>query len=459
MKRLWTMFLSAAALMLVFLPTAHADVLSNDYVDIKLGGYLKLDTYFNTKKAVNRDSPLWVSSDGLKAGKTGVFYDDGKTLGATVRASRLWLDVSAKNMPEDMSLKMHIETDFYGDYAHSATGPRLPQMALRHYFVNLGYKNVNFIAGQTWVIAAPLHPSSFDTLVLAGKGNLWQRLPQLSIKAHFDFAEKHHVKLAFGVMRALSAHDTAGALVDNGRAGEITGIPMVQGRIAYAAEKLGPVSFELGLSGSFHQEKYPTSDIAVKDAAGNSYTLTNKTTDPINSWLGAIDFSLKAGIFGFKGEAYYGQNLDTFWGNMVKWGSMAVVKTNGVNSWVEMESVKEAGGFVNFCLKPVDKVKLNLGAGMAKTMNMDDVYTDPTKVYKVTAASSDTKLASAIVPPMDMQMAVYGNVAYTIVKGLMIGYELQYMQTTYYDKYMTATGIKDNVARNLWNNLMVKYVF
>ena len=439
--------LGVSLLVVLSSTTAMADMLTNDYVDIKLGGYMKLDTYFNTNKVVNLDAPLWVDKS-----QTELYDENGKTFGATVRASRFWFDISAKNLPEGYKLSAHLEMDFYGDYASSATGSRLPQVALRHYFATLDMGKVALVVGQTWMIAAPQFTASFDNLVQGTKGDLWNRMPQISLKTKFDVFEGGKMHFDIGALRPISARDAAGVLVDNGSVGEITGIPMFQARLALDWTMLGAVS-SFGVSGSFHREKYADPGIKVA-SGGTSEALPFKGDDTVNAYFVALDAKLKMSLITLTLEGYYGQNLDSFWGNNAKWGAVFVPYTDGVDSYIEVSSVKEMGGFVNIGIAATDKLTINLGGSAAYTLDIGNYNKDTSASYNLpTLAGSDAKLVdpSKVGIPIQMQYDVYGNVTYNIFKGFYVGYELQYMATDWDGQ--------DKTAKNLYNNLMFKYVF
>jgi len=431
--------------------TARADVLSNDYVDIKLGGYLKLDTYFNTNSQLNIDAPLWVNAN------QDMYEKDGRTFGANVRGSRLWLDVFAKNLPEEIKLKARLEIDFYGDYATSATGSRLPQPALRHYFVQLDSKYASLVAGQTWVIAAPNHPGMYHTLVLAGMGNLWQRMPQLTAKVHYDAFAGGTVNLDAGIMRPISGRDAAGVLIDNGSVGEITGMPMIQARLGLDWTMFEKKS-SVGFSGSYHQEKYLYSKadslgtgIAVGLDNGTSVTLTPADAT-LTSWLAALDARLAMPYTELTLEAYYGANLDSFWGTMIKYGQVSVLAKDGTTIKATNKNVEETGGFVSLKIDPVDLVTINLGFGMAKVIDPGRYRTSKDKefLYNDGGTSRIAKAKKDAGLPMDMQMSAFGNIGFNVLKGLMIGVEEQWIRTHY-----LATGNADGLI----TNLCVKYTF
>lgn len=476
-------FLFLLAVPTLFAAGAKADVLSNDYVDLKLGGWIKLDMFFNTNSVTNIDAPLWVNTVKDSKGKVindKIYYGDAKSYSATVRGSRLWLTITGKNLPENVKLGSYVEVDFYGDYATTATGPRLPQMALRHYYATLGYKWFTLTAGQTWIIIAPLNPGSFDTLALAGKGNLWQRIPQISAKGDFSLAEGHTLKLAVGVMRPLSARDINAQLVDNGSVGEITGLPMFQGRLAYAGSKLGPVNFELGVSGSYHQEKYvdPANkyilSVNAKSDAGKNLTIPWSSDDPVNAYVAAVDFKFEIAPVTLTTEWYYGQNMDTFWGNMIKYGAIPTLHmgdATNLNSAAEYKSIKEFGGFVNVGAVLIEKLYLNAGFGIAKTMDIEDYYADTKAEYPVKGkGASDagkytltTDGVTATTLPPERQTSLFVNVGYMFFKGFFAGIECQHITTTYFSKAIdanagTITKTRVTVA-DVWTNLMLKYTF
>ncbi|WP_447980403.1 hypothetical protein [Candidatus Nitrospira bockiana] len=79
------------------------------------------------------------------------------------------------------SLKGVVEADFYGE--RDVASSILPRLRLAN--VSYSVNRFTIVAGQDWTPVMALHPDLIDFSILGYGGNLWQRIPQITVRYRF----------------------------------------------------------------------------------------------------------------------------------------------------------------------------------------------------------------------------------------------------------------------------------
>jgi hypothetical protein len=260
-------------------------------------GVMVLDGWYNTGVMTNADVPLTAATPAV--GNEG-------SIGATARQSRFGAKIASPGVAAALNAKTvegTFEIDFFGGYYPTNNNSWVNQLLprLRLFSVAVAFDKVKIVAGQDWMLFAPVNPESIHHMelpALSNTGNLWARLPQLSVHAQLGA-----ITAAVGVLAPVDSTATgtaAVAAVRDAGAADKSLVPSLQGRVAYAA-KTPDVSVTAGVSGHLGREKVagdPATMIAAHDVA---------------SWGAAGDLVVQVGkLFTFKGEAFVGANLDPF---------------------------------------------------------------------------------------------------------------------------------------------------
>ncbi len=290
--------------------------------DIQLYGRVKVDLNYDT--AEFRKYNDWLGAVGSgDAGHDSTNFNP--------RDSRIGVKVDSKSGAW-MSRAL-IETDFYGDSNGNNFIPRL----------RLGYvsltndKGTSFLVGQDWTPVAQLNPPIFDFGILAASGNLWWRVPQVTLRKKVGNVE---------ILTSLMKHrrtDTA----------EEDRMPWVLGRVAYLFNESG--SRMLALGGGYREETL----------SHNTYGLEND----VGRWLVALELKWKIGKFIFMAEPWVGEGLEKEW----------LRYDMGVNTFDETgaypnhrpDLIRAAGGFVSFSYALNDKQTFSMGYGVDDPRNDD----------------------------------------------------------------------------------------
>jgi hypothetical protein len=260
-------------------------------------GVMVLDGWYNTGVVTNADVPLTAATPAV---------GDEDSIGATARQSRFGVKTASPGVAAALhakSVEGTFEIDFYGGYYPTNNNSWLYQLLprLRLFNVAVSFDKIKIVAGQDWMVFAPVNPDSIHHMeipALSNTGNLWARVPQLSVHAMLGA-----ITASAGVLAPVDSTPTGtaaiAALRDAGAADKSL-VPSLQGRIAYAA-KTPDVTVTAGVSGHLGREKVAGDPMMMIDA------------HQVVSWGAAGELVMQIGkMITVKGEAFVGANLDPF---------------------------------------------------------------------------------------------------------------------------------------------------
>ncbi|WP_243337556.1 hypothetical protein [Anaeromyxobacter soli] len=335
--------LLAAALLLASPLAALPD--EPQKLTLDTSGWLLLNTYASSGALNANDLPRFARGGP----------DGEAALGMGVRQSRLRLNVGipSDGLLANAKLKALVELDFMGGNTVGSDDPSLPLVRLRHAWVSAAWPelaNLTVLAGQTWgIVGGPYFAQSLSHLAtprFAGAGFLYRRAPQVRVSG--DLGRTFGVVYQLG---ALAPLDRAGVTADAangapGPAGERSGTPNVEARVAGVYRPGGKATAELGVSGHAGREKYSfaaTADRAAKDVTAESRAL-------------ALDLKLDLPYVQLVGGAFAGENLDILYAVNAK-GVVADV------ALARVSNVETRGLWAQAAVTPVPGYTLLLGAG------------------------------------------------------------------------------------------------
>jgi hypothetical protein len=260
-------------------------------------GVMVLDGWYNTGVLTNADVPLAAATPAV---------GNESSIGATARQSRFGVKIASPGVAAALNAKTvegTFEIDFYGGYFPTNNNSWVNQLLprLRLFYVAVSFDNIKIVAGQDWMLFAPVNPDSIHHMELpplSNAGNLWSRLPQLSVHATLGA-----ITASAGVLAPVDSTATGAAAIaplrDAGAADKSL-VPSLQGRLAYTA-KASDFAVTAGVSGHFGGEK----------VAGDPMMMI--AAHQVASWGAAGDLVVQVGkAITVKGEAYVGANLDQF---------------------------------------------------------------------------------------------------------------------------------------------------
>jgi len=263
-----------------------------------------------------------------------------------------------------------VESDFYGK-----GGDDNGAFRIRLSYINLNNgEGTNIRIGQDYIPIASQMASTLDFLSMGGSGNLWDRVPQVTVTQTFDNG--------FGILgtawKSTASTDTIGMKM-----------PWVGAKVFYKGDALGtgkPLYLTLG--GAYRQ--------------GNAED--NGVEDDVNDYLVAAEWNIPFNFIfpmAVKGEAYVGQGLTK--------RDFLVFTTPHYKDGTEVEELQTKGGFIQLSMKPFKKVGFNFGTGMDDPDNDD-------------ARKADT---------YKKNWRAFGNVLYKFAPNVTFGFEIDHQETLY----------------------------
>ncbi|MFN2370546.1 MAG: hypothetical protein ABR506_05245 [Candidatus Krumholzibacteriia bacterium] len=223
---------------------------------------------------------------------------------------------AASSRQGDWTYKSVFEIDFYGDHAGNNLLPRL----------RLGYaeaangRGLSIRGGQDWVPVAQQHPGTIDFGIQSWSGNLWWRVPQVTLRYQQQKTEflvsamKHRVSIDQEVQERM---------------------PWLLGRVAFPG-LLGAGSV-LALGGGFRSVEVDSVDYSP--------------------YLVAVELKVPLGSrFNLTGEAYLGKGVGR---EFVHYGF-----DYNPDHPAGARAIESQGGFLSLMFAASPKVELNAGYGM-----------------------------------------------------------------------------------------------
>jgi hypothetical protein len=341
------MYKLTAILILAFLLQLRAyayEVTPKDSpVQLDLYGTILANGYWNSNGIFSSDVPLWVVSGSDQRAQD-------KEFGIIARQTRFGIKIKGPDVGK-AKLSGVLETDFFGGFPISGQAASFADLRLRLAYAKLEWTHVSFLAGQDWIILAPLNPTTYSHYAIVGfatAGNLWLRYPQFRFDAWKQTGDSK-IGITAGIIRPVAGSDviTGGTLVDTAGAGERSGMPFFQSRLYYSGKNAGA-----GFSTHYGRENY-------KLGPSNAVKEVN-----LDSWAVAGDFQASLGaMFRVQGEIFTGSNLDSFQGGINQGFSI------NAPSFAEATSIRAidtTGGWIQFSVIPpkYNNVSFNIAYGI-----------------------------------------------------------------------------------------------
>lgn len=262
-------------------------------------GFIKLYGWANDAQFRSGEFPLYVTDEHKS------------TTGMSAKHSRVGTKIFFPRL-EGVKLVGTIEVDFFTNMADTGFAESYPMIRMRHAFMDLAKtwddSTLGFKAGQTWAVATPtVFPAFVNPTMGWGTGNLWQRMPLVSIYFAQKFAKTFSFNAEVAAARAMSgaSSNRNGFLEVNIDAGDASHIPQVQGQLSLTGSFSG---FDLlvAVGGAWGRESYKGGVFLNND---KTVRYTGGLTDVF-----MVNPALKlAHEYGeIAGKFFWGQNLDVF---------------------------------------------------------------------------------------------------------------------------------------------------
>lgn len=248
-------------------------------------GTIYFNAFSNSGGTNNTDVPLFAAPSG------------SGNLSASARQTRLGLRLEG---PQVLNAKLTgaLEVDFFGGFPAIGLGENFGVVRVRQAYARLDWKTTALVAGQDWMVFAPVNPASLSSAgipLLAAAGNPWSRLPQIRLEKRW-----HDGALNLqGAVLAPGTGDTNAAFLLQPNAGASSRLPFFQSRLAFHQKNW------LGL-------KKPGS-IGLSAHYGRARVNVAAATHKIDSAGLALDWNLPLlPRVTLAGEGFFGRNLGGF---------------------------------------------------------------------------------------------------------------------------------------------------
>jgi len=345
--------------------------------DMQLYGRVKVDLNYDTSE-FSRDLIGSVNRDG--SNDSTDFNPKDSRIGLKVkRRDGVWLS------------EARIEMDFYG--TNGGSNNLEPRMRLGYIKLTNDDWKASLLVGQDWIPIASLNPPTVQFGVLTESGNLWWRLPQITLRKQIC-----NFELMVGAMKH---RRTSTAQQDR--------MPWAVAKISYKDGILGKGGL-LALGGG-----YVNGEVKGTDETG----ATGATESSIDRWLIALEFKIKRGRFTFLAEPWIGSGLGQ---DFLRYG-LAINDSVG-----RPNAIDAKGGFAALQYKASQKVNLALGYGI------DDPDNDDMKGITTASGSPRGYVKSE---------SFFVNGWYQVTSAVKMGVEVMYLET----ERTSANGGTDNGMR------------
>jgi len=339
--------------------------------DMQLYGRVKVDLNYDTAE-FSRDLIGSVNPGDSKNDSTDFNPKDTRIGLKVKRRDGVWLS------------EARIEIDFYGKarYGDVGTNNLQPRMRLGYIKLTNDDWKASLLVGQDWIPVASLNPPTIQFGVLTESGNLWWRIPQITLRKQIC-----NIELMIGAMK--HRRQTSD---------EEDRMPWAVAKISYKDGILGKGGL-LALGGG-----YRNSEIGSSDTGGGPNA--NGLTNSVDRWLLALEFKIKSGRFTFLAEPWIGNGLGN---EFLRYGMDD--NYDGDHGAARPDLILSRGGFAAIQYKASQKVNLALGYGI------DDPDADDMKGMAL-GSKQYTKSETFFV-----------NGWYNVTSAVKMGLEVMYLET------------------------------
>jgi len=336
--------------------------------NVKIWGRVKMDYTYDTARFPWANDFIGVPADSQASSNAS-----NNSTNFNPKDTRLGF--SASHSADAWVGKGVVEIDFYGT---NAGNNQIPRMRLGYIDLANNDSGTSIRAGQDWIPIQSLNPSTIDFGILSASGNLWWRVPQLTLRQKLEGLE-----LLAGAMLH-RRQDTQSE----------TRFPWVVGRVAYSFEAFDGKHM-VAVDAGYQADK-------VKNSTGSD--------DDIDRWLVGGEAMFNLGPVLVKGEIWYGEGIGS---HFLRY-DLDITDTDpapapGNTSFEEWEAW---GGWIDATYKIMPKWSVTAGVGID---DPDDSQ------YERQTGNLDRKFLS--------NTTYYANTWYSLTEAIKVGAEFMYLET------------------------------
>jgi hypothetical protein len=294
----------------------------NSKYNINIYGKIKFDGIYDTNNMGREDFITYVPKNA--SGEDKATFN--------VRDTRLGIAITGTSL-NGWTPSGRFETDFYGSDP-SSNG----QLRIRLAYINMEKEGTGIRVGQDWNQIAALNPTTVDFAIMGYNGNLWNRVPQVTLKQ----------KLGAGFEGLLTVYRGKWSDDDSGAPATVNTqlhMPWIGGKVAYTGKVIDP-----------NNNAYIALDGAVRNGSAGDNDVT--------PYVAALELKLPIMIVELTGEAYMGQGLGFEYFHNGVGSNYGAFNAGG-------HAIRTYGGWLQASVKPIKELTLNVGYGLDDPKNAD----------------------------------------------------------------------------------------
>jgi hypothetical protein len=302
-------------------PAAAPEVKVSSKYNINIYGKIKFDGIYDTNNMGREDFITYVPKNA--SGEDKATFN--------VRDTRLGIAVTGPTL-NGWKASGRFETDFYGSDP-SSNG----QLRIRLAYIDMEKEGTGVRVGQDWVQIAALNPTTVDFAIMGYNGNLWNRVPQVTLRQ----------KLGAGLDGLLTIYRGKWSDDDQGAPAAVNTqlhMPWIGGKVSYAVALFDERKSYFALGGSVRN-----------GSAGDN---------DVTPYLAALELKIPISIVEIMGEVYMGQGLGFEYFHNGASGNYGTFNAQG-------HAILTHGGWLQASIKPVKDVTVNIGYGLDDPKNAD----------------------------------------------------------------------------------------
>ncbi|PYV57559.1 MAG: hypothetical protein DMG98_10080, partial [Acidobacteria bacterium] len=321
----------------------HQDkVESTSKYPVRVSGLVLFNSYVNRGSVSAADVPVlaFPRSPGIPNG----------SIGATV--SQTLLGISVKG-PVVLGARTSADAsiDFSGGNPPVSYGVTAGLIRLRTANAHIDWSNTSLKIGQDAPFFSPLSPTSYATVAepsFSWAGNLWVWTPQVEVEHRIALNTDSSLTFQGGLLDPLT-EESASFQFRSPSAGELSRVPAIAGRVAWARHSASTFPFTLGLGGYRARQQYGS-------------------FPDLNSWTVNADFDANISTFiEVSGEWYRGQAVGGLGGGI--W--MSVIYPNSAPPYSGIHALRSTGGWAQLKVRPTQQWEFNGAIGQDENDGKD----------------------------------------------------------------------------------------
>jgi len=302
-------------------PAAAPEVKVSSKYNIKVYGKIKFDGIYDTNNMGREEFITYVPRNA--SGEDKATFN--------VRDTRFGIAITGPSM-NGWTPSGRFETDFYGSDP-SSNG----QLRIRIAYIDFEKEGTLIRVGQDWTPIASLNPSTVDFAIMGYNGNLWNRVPQVTLKQNLGAGFEALVT----AYRGKWSDDDAGA---PSAVNTQLHMPWIGGKVSYSVPLFSEQKSYFALGGA----------IRSGEAGDNNVT----------PYVTALEVKIPLSLVEIMGEAYMGQGLGFEYFHNGSGTNFGTFNAQG-------HAIMTRGGWIQGSVKPIKEVTVNVGYGMDDPKNAD----------------------------------------------------------------------------------------